>query len=79
MSTEASACAVRTSLLADVATAYFNWITACEQLRIAREQLEIQRGTLTIAENATLPDLLPGWTWNRQLQASLPRKATSPP
>ena len=50
MSTEASACAVRTSLLADVATAYFNWITACEQLRIAREQLEIQRGTLTIAE-----------------------------
>ena len=33
-----------------MATAYFNWITACEQLRIAREQLEIQRGTLTIAE-----------------------------
>ena len=33
-----------------MATAYFNWITACEQLRIAREQLEIQRRTLTIAE-----------------------------
>ncbi len=50
MSTEASACAVRTSLLANVATAYFNWIAACEQLRIAEEQLEIQRKTLTIAE-----------------------------
>lgn len=50
MSTEASACAVRTSLLADVATSYFNWITACEQLRIAREQLVIQRRTQTIAE-----------------------------
>ena len=34
MSTEASAGAVRTALLADVATAYFDWITACEQLRI---------------------------------------------
>ena len=50
MSTEASAGAVRTAPLADVATAYFDWITACEQLRIAREQLEIQRSTLTIAE-----------------------------
>ena len=37
MSTEASAGAVRTALLADVATAYFDWITACEQLRIARD------------------------------------------
>lgn len=50
MSTEASACAVRTALLADVAMGYFDWITACEQLRIAREQLEIQRSTLSIAK-----------------------------
>lgn len=59
MSTEASACAVRTSLLADVATAYFNWITASEQLRIAQEQLEIQRSTLTIAEKRHKAELAP--------------------
>lgn len=50
LSTVASACAVRTSLLADLATAYFSWITAKEQLRIAEEQLLVQKDTLTIAE-----------------------------
>lgn len=59
MSTEASACAVRTALLADVATGYFNWITACEQLRIAREQLNIQRSTLIIAEKRHAAELAP--------------------
>lgn len=59
MSTEASAGAVRTALLADVATAYFDWITACEQLRIAREQLEIQRSTLTIAEKRYKTEFAP--------------------
>lgn len=59
MSTEASAGAVRTALLADVATAYFDWITACEQLRIAREQLEIQRNTLTIAEKRYKSEFAP--------------------
>ncbi len=59
MSTEASACAVRTSLLANVATVYFNWIAACEQLRIAEEQLEIQRKTLTIAEERYKAEFAP--------------------
>ena len=59
MSTEASAGAVRTALLADVATAYFDWITACEQLCIAREQLEIQRSTLTIAEKRYKTEFAP--------------------
>lgn len=77
MSTEASAGAVRTALLADVATAYFDWITACEQLRIAREQLEIQRSTLTIAENATKRNSPPVWMWSRPPPPSPPRKAAS--
>lgn len=59
MSTEASAGAVRTALLADVATAYFNWITVCEQLRIAQEQLKIQRSTLTIAKKRYAAELAP--------------------
>lgn len=59
MSTEASAGAVRTALLADVATSYFSWITACEQLRIAQEQLEIQRNTLTIAEKRYKAEFAP--------------------
>ena len=50
---------MRTALLADVATAYFDWITACEQLRIAREQLEIQRSTLTIAEKRYKTEFAP--------------------
>ncbi len=59
MSTEASAGAVRTSLLANVATAYFNWIAACEQLRIAEEQLEIQRKTLSIAQERHRAEFAP--------------------
>ncbi|MFQ7533740.1 MAG: TolC family protein [Akkermansia muciniphila] len=50
---------MRTALLADVATAYFDWITACEQLCIAREQLEIQRSTLTIAEKRYKTEFAP--------------------
>lgn len=77
MSTEASAGAVRTALLADVATAYFDWITACEQLRIAREQLEIQRSTLTIAEKRYKTEFAPVWMWSRPPPPSPPRKAAS--
>ena len=47
-STEASAAAVRTALLANVASAYFDWIAAEEQLRIAKEQLDYQQHTYEI-------------------------------
>lgn len=47
-STEANALAVRTSLLAEVATTYFSWIASVEELRVAREQLVLQKRTLDI-------------------------------
>lgn len=51
LSTEANAMAVRTLLLANVATTYFDWIAACEQLRVAEEQLVLQKETLQTVED----------------------------
>lgn len=50
LSTEANAYSVRTLLLANIATTYFDWIAACEQLRVAEEQLELQERTLRRVE-----------------------------
>lgn len=50
LSTEANAYSVRTLLLANIATTYFDWIAACEQLRVAQEQLELQERTLKRVE-----------------------------
>lgn len=50
LSTEANALAVRTSLLAEVATNYFSWISASEELRVAREQLALQKKNLDIVK-----------------------------
>lgn len=50
LSTEANAVSIRTLLLANIATTYFDWIAACEQLRVAQEQLELQRKSLAIVE-----------------------------
>lgn len=44
-STKAAADATRTALASGIATAYFNWISAKESLRIAKEQLEYQEKT----------------------------------
>lgn len=49
-SAEASAHATRTALAASIATTYFEWISAKESLRIAKEQLEYQERTHAIAE-----------------------------
>lgn len=46
--TEAAAGAVQTALSAAIAATYFDWITASENLRIAREQLDYQNHTLDI-------------------------------
>lgn len=51
LSTEANAVAVRTSLMAEVATIYFTWIANTEQLKVAQEQLELQRRTLQIVKD----------------------------
>lgn len=50
LSTEANAVAVNTLLLANVATTYFDWIAASEQLRVAEEQLVWQKKTLKTVE-----------------------------
>lgn len=47
-STVAAAQATRTALASSVATAYFEWISAKESLRIAQEQLEFQERTFNI-------------------------------
>ncbi len=47
-STKAAANATRTALAASIATAYFEWISANESLRIAREQLVFQENTYEI-------------------------------
>lgn len=47
-STKAAANATRTALAASIATSYFEWISAKESLRIAREQLEYQERTFEI-------------------------------
>ncbi len=50
LSTEANALSVRTALMAEVATTYFSWIASVEELRVAREQLELQKKTLDIVQ-----------------------------
>lgn len=47
-STQAAANATRTALAASVASAYFQWISASESLRIAREQLAYQERTYRV-------------------------------
>ncbi len=49
-STHAAANATRTALASSIATTYFEWISAQENLRIAREQLSYQERTYTIAK-----------------------------
>ncbi len=49
-STKASADATRTALASQIATTYFQWITAKENLRIAREQLEYQEKTFRVVQ-----------------------------
>lgn len=52
-STVAAAHATRTALASSIATTYFEWISACESLRIAREQLAYQERTYAIAQKRT--------------------------
>ena len=47
-SVQAAAAATRTALAASIASAYFEWISAKESLRIAREQLEYQERTYKV-------------------------------
>ncbi len=47
-STQAAANATRAALASSIATTYFEWISAKESLRIAREQLEYQERTYSI-------------------------------
>ncbi len=47
-STKAAAAATRTALASSIATTYFQWISAHESLRIAREQLAYQENTYNI-------------------------------
>lgn len=49
-SSQAAANATRTALAASIATAYFEWISANESLRIAKEQLAYQERTYNIAK-----------------------------
>lgn len=49
-STQAAANATRTALAASVANTYFEWISAKESLRIAREQLEYQERTYNVVK-----------------------------
>ncbi len=49
-STEAAAAATRAALASSIAAAYFQWISAKESLRIAREQLEYQERTYKVTQ-----------------------------
>ncbi len=49
-STKAAANATRAALASSIATTYFEWISAKESLRIAREQLEYQERTYRIVQ-----------------------------
>lgn len=49
-STKAAAAATRTALASSIAAAYFQWISAKESLRIAREQLEYQERTYKVTQ-----------------------------
>lgn len=59
LATEASAKAVRVALLADVASMYFTWITATEQLSTAQEQLRLQKVTTGITEKRHAAGFVP--------------------
>ena len=50
ISTTAESQAVKTSLLAEVATLYFDWLSYSEQILMAKEQLLLQQESLRIAE-----------------------------
>lgn len=50
-SARAAAAATRTALAASIATSYFEWITAKESLRIAREQLNFQERSYRVVSN----------------------------
>ena len=50
-SAQAAAAATRTALAASVATAYFEWISAKESLRFAREQLNFQERSYKVVED----------------------------
>lgn len=52
-SSVAAAQATRTALASSIATTYFEWISACESLRIAKEQLAYQERTYSIAQKRT--------------------------
>lgn len=49
-STQAAAAATRTALASSIATTYFQWISAKESLRIAKEQLEYQERTYKVTQ-----------------------------
>ena len=49
-STEAAAAATRSALASSIAASYFQWISAKESLRIAKEQLEYQERTYKVTE-----------------------------
>ena len=49
-STEAAAAATRTALASSIAASYFQWISAKESLRIAKEQLEYQERTYKVTQ-----------------------------
>ncbi len=49
-STHAAAAATRTALASSIATAYFEWISAKESLRITREQLAYQERTYEVTK-----------------------------
>ncbi|MBR5195257.1 MAG: TolC family protein [Akkermansia sp.] len=49
-STQAAAAATRTALASSIATAYFQWISAKESLRISREQLAYQERTYKVTQ-----------------------------
>ena len=49
-STQAAANATRTALAASIANSYFEWISAKESLRIAKEQLEYQERTYEVVK-----------------------------
>lgn len=50
-SSRAAAAATRTALAASVASAYFEWISAKESLRFAREQLAFQQRSYAVVED----------------------------
>jgi NodT family efflux transporter outer membrane factor (OMF) lipoprotein len=82
-STSANTVAVMTSLCGEVATSYFSWISAAEELRVARQQLELQRRTLDIVTKRKDSGFASGLDWEQsrsqvaQTEASIPRMEAS--